>query len=273
MRSLLKVEWLKIKDYSAFKILGIFFIVGIFLSNYIFYRSVGTVRETTAGMAMGSYNPYDFSYTWHTTSYVTGWLLMLPAMLMIILVTNEFTYRTNRQNIIDGWSRQQFIDVKITLAAVFALVTTMVVVLTALIFALFSGSDFSLHEIEYLLYFFIKAFSYNMIGVLIAVLIRRTGFAIGIFFIYLGAENIIGALLDFWSIKLRNIDKVDVGSLSTYLPMNSSDGLLLFPENPLKGMTGNALTTDYFWITLAFSLAYLALFIWWSRKRIINTDL
>ena len=273
MQSLLKVEWLKIKNYNAFKVLGILFLVGIFLSNYIMFRSVKSAKETEAGMLIGSYHPYNFEYVWHTTSYVTGCLLIIPAMLMIILVTNEFTYRTNRQNIIDGWSRRQFIDVKIALALVFALVTTLAVIITALVFGLFSGSDFALNNIEYLLYFLLKAFTYNMIAILISVLIRRTGFAIGIFFIYLGAENLIGLLLDVWSVKLRNVDGVDLGRMGSYLPMNAADGLILFPSNPVKSMSSKAIATDYYWIIVALALAYLALFIWWSRRKIIKSDL
>lgn len=273
MQSLLKVEWLKIKKYNAFKVLSIFFLIGIFLSNYITFRLLKTVKESQAGMLIGSYSPYNFEYVWQTTSYVTGWLLILPSMLVIILVTNEFTYRTNRQNIIDGWSRKQFIDVKIALAALFALVSTIVVVITALLFGLFSGTDFSVNGIEYILYFLLKAFTYNMFAVLVSVLIRRTGFAIGVFFIYMGAENFAAAMLDVWSVKLRNIDGVDVGSMGSYLPINAADGLLLFPENPVKSMSSKAIATDYYWIILALALAYLALFIWWSRRKIIKSDL
>jgi ABC-2 type transport system permease protein len=273
MQKLLKVEWLKLKDYSAFKILGIFFIVGIFLGNYITYKIVGSIKETQAGMLVGSYSPYNFDYAWHTASWVTGCLLMLPAMLMVILVTNEFTYRTNRQNIIDGWSRREFIDVKIAMAFLFAVFTVVVAMITALIFALFSGTDFSLNSIEYLFYLFLKAFTYNMAAILFSVLIRRTGFAIGIIFIYLVAENAIGALLDVWSVKLREVDKIDLGSMGSYFPMNAADGLMLFPESPVKSMASKAFATDYYWLTLTLSFAYLALFIWWSRKKIINSDL
>ena len=273
MRQLLKVEWLKIKDYNAFKILGIFFIVGIFLSNYITLKIVHSATDSQAGMIIGAYSPYNFEYVWHTASWVTGLLLILPAMLIVILVTNEFTYKTNRQNIIDGWSRTQFIDVKITLAAVFAIVTVLITIITALVFGFASGTDFSLNKIEYLLYLLLKAFTYNMIAILFSVLIRRTGFAIGVFFIYLGAENLIGQLLDLWSVKLREFDKIDLGSMGSYLPMNAADGLMLFPENPVKSMTSKAFATDYYWLTVALALAYLALFIWWSRRKIIKSDL
>ena len=260
MQTLLKVEWLKIRHYSAFKILGIFFIVGIILSNYIVYKTMSTFTQNqTASMIVGGYSPYSFEYTWQTTSYVTGFLLILPAMLVIMLVTNEFTYKTSRQDIIDGWSRQQFIDVKLAMALIFAVVTSITVILTALLFGFITGSDFSVNKIDHLLYFFLKALSYNVIAVLISVLVRRTGFAIGLFFIYLGAENIISNLLDFWSIKIKSDTGYDLGSMGDYLPMNASDGLLAFPDNPLKSMANSVRTTDYYWVVLALAVAYLIL--------------
>lgn len=274
MQQLLRTEWLKLKNYGAFKILGIFFIIGVFLVNYIVYRSVQNFTDNVSeARLIGLFKPYGFEYTWQTTSYVTGYLLVLPAMLMIILVTNEFTYRTNRQNIIDGWSRRQFIDVKIVLAFILALASTLLVVICALLFGLITGDDFSANKIDHVAFFFLKAFSYNMLAVLFSSLIRRTGFAIGIFFIYLGAENIISQLMNFWSMKLKASNNIDLGSMGDYLPMNASDGLLTFPDNPLKSMTKNALPADYTWVVLAFALAYLALFIWWSRRKIINSDL
>ena len=112
MLKLLKTEWLKLKHYNAFIVLSSFFALGVFTTNYIVFTVNKNIvnKINTAGL-VSSFNPYDFDKTWQTTSYATGWLLMLPALLLIILVTNEFTYRTNRQNIIDGWSRQEFIKI------------------------------------------------------------------------------------------------------------------------------------------------------------------
>jgi hypothetical protein len=112
-----------------------------------------------------------------------------------------------------------------------------------------------------------------MIAVLVSVLVRRTGFAIGLYFIYMGAENIISQLLDVWSMKIRSDSGIDLGGMGDYLPMNASDGLLTFPDNPLKSMAKSALPTDYYWIVISLAIGYLALFIWWSRKRFINSDL
>ena len=107
----------------------------------------------------------------------------------------------------------------------------------------------------------------------VGVLVRRTGFAIGLYFIYLGAENIISQLLDVWSMKIKMDTGRDLGSMGDYLPMNASDGLLTFPDNPLKSMAKAALPTDYFWIVISLVATYLVLFTWFSRRRFIHSDL
>ena len=112
-----------------------------------------------------------------------------------------------------------------------------------------------------------------MFAVLIAVLIKKTGFAIGLYFIYLGAENFISQMFDILSMKLKAETGTDLGSVGDYLPMNASDGLLAFPDNPLKSLAKGALPTDYFWIVISCAIVYLFVFIWWSRKKYLNADL
>ncbi|MEP7145341.1 MAG: hypothetical protein ABI707_20825 [Ferruginibacter sp.] len=274
MVKLLKIEWLKIKNYNAFIILSSFFALGVITVNYIvFLVNRDMISRTGAGNLIGAFSPYNFDKTWQTTSYTSGWLLLLPALLLIILVTNEFTFRTHRQNILDGWSRKQFINVKVALALLIAVFSTILVIVTALVFGLFSGTPFSSFGISHIAFFFFKALTYNMIALLISVLIRRTGFAIGIFFIYMGLENFISQLLDVWSIKLRRDSSIDLGSMGDYLPMNAADGLLTFPDNPLKGLAKGVMPTDYTSIVMILTVVYLILFYWWSNNRMLKTDL
>lgn len=276
MNNLLKIEWLKIKNYGAFKILIIFFSIGVLLTNYIVYsvnkNIIGSISENTGGM-VGTFNPYDFTNTWQTTSYATGYLLILPAMLLIILITNEYSFRTSRQNIIDGWSRAEFIAVKLMLALLIAVFSTLLVIITAMIFGLFSGSSFSVNGIENVGFFFLKALSYNILAVFLSVVLKKTGLVIGLYFIYLGAENIISQLLDVWSMKLKADGVGDFGSMGDYLPMNAADGLLGFPDNPLKSLAKSSLPTNYFWVVLACAIIYLIIFTWWSRRVFIKSDL
>ncbi len=274
MLNLLRIEWLKIKNYNAFKVLSLFFAAGVVLTNYIVFAvNKNIVGKSTGGAMLASFSPYNFENTWQSTSYATGFLLILPAMLIIILISNEYTFRTNRQNIIDGWSRHEFISVKLLIALLFAIVSTILVFITAYCFGLASASSFSWNGFSHVGFFFLKAVSYNMFAVLVSVLVKKTGFAIGVYFIYLGAENILSQMLDFWSIKLKAEHTADLGSLGDYLPMNASDGLLTFPDNPLKSFARGTLPTEYTYVVLAFAIAYLILFIWWSRVKYLKADL
>lgn len=273
MMHLLKIEWLKYKKYTAFKVLSLFFIIGIFATNYIVYIVKKNIINDIDTQGLISFSPYSFANTWQTTSYVSGFILLLPGLLLIMLFTNEYTFKTHRQNIIDGLSRHEFINVKIMLALIFALVSSVFVFFSASVFGFASGTDFSLNGIEYVGYFFLKALSYNMIAVLFSVLLKRTGFATGLFFIYLGAENLLSQYLVFLSRELREKYDTDAGNLGDYLPMNAADGLLTIPKNMVTNMAKSILPTDFTWVVIAFAVSYLILFYWWSKRKFVNSDL
>jgi hypothetical protein len=61
MITLLRTEWLKIKNYRAFILIGIFFILGIFLTNYIVDKVFQEiVVNSDAKVLVGKFNPYDY---------------------------------------------------------------------------------------------------------------------------------------------------------------------------------------------------------------------
>ena len=273
MIHLLKIEWLKLKNYTAFKVMVAFFVVGVFALNYIVFMVNKNIVKNVPGAGLISFSPYDFNNTFQSTSYATGFILLLPALLILMLFTNEYTFKTHRQNIIDGLSRQQFISVKMMMALIFALASALLVIFSALIFGLASGTTFSMNGILFVGYFFLKALTYNLIAILFSVLVKRTGFAIGIFFIYLGSENIVSQLLNVLSIKIKRENSIDLGNIGDYLPMNAADGLLEFPDNPIKALSKSIMPADYTWLVLALALAYLLIFYVWSRRKFINADL
>jgi ABC-2 type transport system permease protein len=266
MFNLLKIEWLKLKNYTAFK-------AGVFLANYVFYIINKKVVGATPAGQMLAFSPYNFDMTWQTTSYTVGCMLLLPAMIIIMIISNEYTFRTNRQNIIDGWSRHEFIIVKIAMAIIIAFVSTVLVFVTALCFGFGSGTSFSWEGVAHIGYFFLKALTYNMFAVLVSLLVKKTGFAIGVFFIYLFAENFLSQMLSLLSAKMKGEKMADLGNLGDYLPLNASDGLLTFPKNTITDMTKGVMATDYTWIVLAFAIGYLILFTWWSRNKYLKSDL
>src|SRR5689334_11785139 len=116
MIQLLKIEWLKIRRYRAFWVLAGAFIVLFPLTFYFVahkYMEAINQRNDEANMLnsiMGA--PFVFPKVWHSASWFGGLFIIILGMLFILLITNEVQYRTHRQNIIDGWSRTEFIVAK-----------------------------------------------------------------------------------------------------------------------------------------------------------------
>jgi hypothetical protein len=89
----------------------------------------------------------------------------------------------------------------------------------------------------------------------------------------MSAENIIAQLLDVWSMKIKADSKLDLGSLGSYLPMNASDSLLSFPDNPFQSFAKKAFPTDYHYLTISVAVFFVVLFYLLSRSIILKKDL
>ncbi len=226
MLSLVKIEWLKIKKYPAFWwMLGIVALTypGINAMTYYGYIKATTGKEITTNMAkllLG--NPFAFPETWHSVAFFSSFFILLPSILVIMLVTNEYNYRTHRQNIIDGWSRRQFITSKLFDVVIVSIVATLVYILVAIVYGIIAD-DSTLYQwsyqLQYIPLFFLQTFAQLSIAFLLGYLVKKAFIALGIFlFYYLVIENIAVTYAKF---KLNDIGK--------FLPFEISDRLLPAP--------------------------------------------
>ena len=266
MLHLLKIEWLKIKGYKTFWILTTLFLVSIVGVNYFAFnlKQAASQGNATANALFGS--PFSFPNVWHTVSYLSSFLLFIPGLMIITSITNEYTYRTHRQNIIDGWSRLQFIHVKIALVIIISILSTIFVFFTALLYGALSGGEISFLKIEFIGYYFIQALSYSMVALLISVLIKRSGLSIGLFFLYsFIIENFVGAALNHMGGSMSSVN-----GLGDYLPLNTADNLIPFPFFRNIVSLG---TQPSLYLLLVISTVYLFLYYFFSVKKFTTQDL
>ena len=226
MLSLIKIEWLKIKKYPAFWwMLGIvaFTYPGVNAMFYYGYIQATTGKEMTNNIAkllLG--NPFAFPETWHSVAYFSSFFILLPSILVIMLVTNEYTFRTHRQNIIDGWSRAQFITSKLFDVLIVSIIATLVYFLVATGFGIYADT-MSLYQwnlqLQYIPLFLLQTFAQLSIAFLLGYLIKKAFIALGIFlFYYLVIENIAVTYMRF---------KAD--DIGRFLPFEISDRLIPSP--------------------------------------------
>ena len=131
---------------------------------------------------------YDFPDVWQNITFIAARLKIFLAFIVIISLTNEITYKTFRQNIIDGLNRVEFMFSKITMIFVLSLANTLLVFLVGLINGLIYSHDKSLVAIfgnmEFLGAFFLNVFIFLIFSFLVGLIIKRTGIAIVFLGIY-----------------------------------------------------------------------------------------
>ncbi len=228
MIKLLTLELRKIIPYRMFWImLGIY----IFSMVFFFYGLPSLIDY----FSMKSQAPevkllknflYNFPDVWQNLSWAASirfFIKIFLGMIMIVLVTNEYTYLTVRNNIINGLSRTDFLMSKIYLAGLLSLVATLLVFIMGLILGLIYSSSVSsaqfFDKMEFMLGYYIEMLAYLLFSMMIAILVKRTGFAIGLLFVYPIIEIIVQQKI--------------ADDIQPYLPINAINHILKTPNTSL----------------------------------------
>jgi hypothetical protein len=196
---------------------------------------------------------YSFPEVWGNIGFWGSIFIMFISMLVIILTTNEFTYRTHRQNVIDGWKRLEFFHAKVLMVVLLSVLLTVYYFILGLIFGGVNSGGLSdaFSGLKQAGYFFMLSLDYLGLGLFLAISIRRSGLAIGLFLLYsMIVENIFRGLINHYS-------DIPYGNL---LPLQASDELLPFPlmmmTRTLLAQVDKISTNMYLAVTAAWCAAY-----------------
>ena len=226
MLQIAKTEWLKIKKYPAFWVVMGLTALSYPGINYIFYRIFYefTHRKDTAGQLANAIlgNPFALPEVWHTAAFASSLFVFIPAIVVIMLITNEYTYKTSRQNIIDGWSRGNFMTGKLLSVVIITLIVTLLYTLIAFSIGWYNTTDQVQDRWKlayYILLFAVQTFSQLSLAFLIGLLVRKAFIALSIFvFYFLILENIAVGLLNRYA-----------NDIGRFLPLEISDRMIPKP--------------------------------------------
>jgi ABC-type transport system involved in multi-copper enzyme maturation permease subunit len=228
MFQIAKTEWLKMKNYRAF-----WWVMGITALTYpgVNYMFLGIYNHITEKRSqMGSVvkmimgNPFAFPDTWQSVAYFSSLFVFIPAIVIIMLITNEYSYKTSRQNIIDGWSRKDFLTGKLVDVAILSIIITLLYAVVALALGISNTSDSSASkwgQSYYIALFALQSFSQLSLAFLAGFLIRKSFMALAVFsFYFLIAEPIAVKTLKY---NYQN-------EIGEFFPREISDRLLPPPQ-------------------------------------------
>lgn len=268
MTRVLRAEWLKLKHYRAFWVLTVLYPVclGLIVVLSLWGQTKAQSMATSAAQSgLNSNLPLGFPQVWHNLAYIASWLYFIPALLIILNVSNEFTFRTHRQNILEGWSRLQFLAAKLLVALSLSLYCTILTFLFSLGAGLVSGTTLSLEGLSYVALFFLQTSFYTVFALVVGFLVRRAALSVGAFLIY---SAVLENLLSFF----LNLRFKGVGN---YLPLNAASGILPLPyyEEHAPQVAKNFFAQPTQTALLIATSVYMLLFIGLMAWRFSREDL
>jgi ABC-2 type transport system permease protein len=215
MRNLIKIELIKLSNYSAFKI-----IIGLHLALFSLVVFVASQADLTVP-GFDTTNLFRFPHVWEFFAWIASWFNLLLAVVIIMVTGNEFSYRTFRQHVIDGLGRAGLLYGKLLVILIVAIYSFTMVLLSGMIYGLIftpgltAGLVFS--NIGILFIYFLQTAAYMILGLLIVILIRTTALSIIIFILLrFPLEPIMRSFFD--------------ASARPYFPVKSISGLTPVPE-------------------------------------------
>lgn len=219
---------------------------------------------------------FNFPFIWHFNTYIAAILKFFLLLVIVSMMSNEYSYVTLKQNLIDGLSKKEFILSKFYTVVLFAFVSTIFIFFVSLILGLIY-SDFNeisiiFSDLDYLIAYFIKLVGFFSFGLFLGILIKRSAFAVGFMIIWSVGENILTGLLR-WKFK------IDYESIMQFFPLNAMSNLIKEPFTKLNAVktvakqVGEDLTKDFsvhlfdIFIVLIWTFIFIYLSYWILKKR------
>jgi len=233
MLRLLTIEFHKLRHNRASRVLSIIYfglLTCIALIAAIKF-DIGPVKFHLADAGI-----FNFPYIWHFNTFIAAILKFFLLLVIVSMMANEYSYKTLKQNLIDGLSKKEFILSKFYTVIAFALVSTIFVFVVSLILGLvysdYNEFNIIITDMQYLLAFFIKLVGFFSFGLFFGILVKRSAFAVGALFVWLIIEGMAKGFLFYTFRKADNISE-RVSDFMQFLPFESMSNLIKEPFSRL----------------------------------------
>jgi ABC-type transport system involved in multi-copper enzyme maturation permease subunit len=277
MIRLLQIEFIKLWNNKASKFLIISYftlLTSIALVAAIKF-DIGPIKFHLADQGI-----FNFPYIWHFNTFITAFFKLFLAIVIVSMMSNEYSNKTIKQNLIDGLSKKEFILSKFLTVISFSLISTLFVFVVSLILGL-AYSDYNelsiiLTDLEFLLAFFVKLMGFFSFCLFLGILVKRSAFALGFLILWQVLEGIFRGLIRW---KLFDGDTTDL--IMGFFPLQAMFNLIEEPFSRLGAVQsvanqmGEKLTLDYHihWYEILIVLVWTAIFIYSSYALLKKRDL
>jgi ABC-type transport system involved in multi-copper enzyme maturation permease subunit len=277
MKRLLQIELIKLWNNRASKVLifGYFILLTCIALVAAIKFDIGPIKFHLAEQGI-----FNFPYIWHFNTFVAALLKIFLAIIIVSMMANEYTYKTIKQNLIDGLSKKEFIASKFLTVVLFSAVSTLFVFVISLIlggvYSDYTEIGIVLSDLRFLVAYFIKLIGFFSFCLFVGILVKRSAFALGFLIIWQMVEGFTRGI-----IRWKFFDAETTSTIMGFFPLDAISNVLKEPFSRLNAVQsvanqiGENVSLDYQTTLLEIALVLLwsAIFIWGSFKIVQKRDL
>ena len=121
MKRLLLIEYHKMiaNRSSRMLIIAYFLLLSLIASIAAIKFDIGTIEFPLAEQGI-----FNFPYIWHFNSFIAALFKIFLAVVIVSMVANEYSYKTIKQNLIDGLSKYELLKSKVLMVVALSLSST-----------------------------------------------------------------------------------------------------------------------------------------------------
>ena len=277
MKRLLQIEFIKLWNNRSSKIL--------IISYFILLTSIALVAAIKFDIGpikfhLAEQGIFNFPYIWHFNTFITAFFKLFLAIVIVSMMSNEYSNKTIKQNLIDGLSKKEFVLSKFLTVISFSLISTIFVFVVSMILGLIY-SDYNeisiiFSDLEFLLAFFVKLMGFFSFCLFLGVLVKRSAFALGFLILWQVFEGFTRGML-----RWQFFDSETTDAIMGFFPLNSMWNLIKEPFSRLGAVQsvanqiGEEIALNYrvHWYEILIVLVWTCIFVYLSHKLLKKRDL
>tara|TARA_B100000508_G_scaffold140085_1_gene139957 strand:+ start:49529 stop:50344 length:816 start_codon:yes stop_codon:yes gene_type:complete len=222
MKKLLAIELIKLSKLRSLRVILLIYFGLAPLIVYGFYSFFNTFMGPLMAVSgqTGEWNPFVFPDVWGFVTWSSSWFNILIGVIVVIVMTNEYSYRTLKQNIIDGASFKEVIIGKFFIVFILSTIVTLYTLILGIIYGAANSETMDIwNGINDIPKYYFQTICYFSFAFFFASVLKKPAVSIIFFIVSFIAEFILGQFL-----KAGGLEQV-----YAFFPLNSFSNLVPIP--------------------------------------------
>lgn len=239
MFRLIKIEWRKIYTNRIFWATLAAYILTYVAILLVIRNIIGDINQNmskaSGGIQVLPDEIYKFPFVFHNLTFLSKYIKVFLGLVAILLVTNEYTYNTLKQNIITGMTKMEIMISKLIDIVFLSLISSLLILGFGIISGFITSQDYEIKDIFSRMIFipsyFLLVLNYLAFTMMLGLILKKSILALGVLLVY---SYILEPILA-WKFS---------DGFGQFLPLNQASELVLAPKNPLFSMMKFSTTSN-----------------------------